>query len=71
VNKRSRNGGSWKVQLEKGFGNWTWTSEAVGVQVLIGLGILDDGTIDNSVNVGNGNVVLQIGASSIGMFPSI
>ncbi|KIR74150.1 calcium channel [Cryptococcus deuterogattii CA1014] len=56
--KSEKNGVTWGLQWSNGFGNWTLngTSEAQ-VNLLLGLGLGNDGRTLNTTGVGNGNVV--------------
>ncbi|ADV20414.1 calcium channel [Cryptococcus gattii E566] len=56
--KSGKNGVTWGLQWSNGFGNWTLngTSEAQ-VNLLLGLGLGNDGRTLNTTGVGNGNVV--------------
>lgn len=55
------------MKWSSGFGNWTLngTSETQ-VHLLLGLGLGNDGSTLNTTGVGNGNVVVQMGASTSG-----
>lgn len=65
--KSGKNGVTWGLQWSNGFGNWTLngTSEAQ-VNLLLGLGLGNDGRTLNTTGVGNGNVVVQMGISASG-----
>lgn len=65
--KSEKNGVTWGLQWSNGFGNWTLngTSEAQ-VNLLLGLGLGNDGRTLNTTGVGNGNVVVQMGISTSG-----
>lgn len=65
--KSGKNGVTWGLQWSNGFGNWTLngTSEAQ-VNLLLGLGLGNDGRTMNTTGVGNGNVVMQMGISTSG-----
>nr|KIR84607.1 calcium channel [Cryptococcus tetragattii IND107] len=56
--KSGKNGVTWGLQWSNGFGNWTLngTSEPQ-VNLLLGLGLGNDGRTLNTTGVGNGNVV--------------
>lgn len=65
--KSGKNGATWELAWSSGFGNWTLngTSETQ-VHLLLGLGLGSDGSTLNTTGVGNGNVVVQMGASTGG-----
>ncbi|UOH81487.1 hypothetical protein LQV05_004158 [Cryptococcus neoformans] len=65
--KSGRNGATWGLKWSSGFGNWTLngTSETQ-VHLLLGLGLGNDGSTLNTTGVGNGNIVVQMGASTSG-----
>ena len=70
--RNDRNGETWSLSWDLGFGNWTSTSASssggiVGVEILIGLGVLETGLMDSSLVIPQGNVVVQLGASGSGM----
>jgi len=57
----------WKLRWESGFANWTWTDGDVGANILVGLGLGDDGQVDyDAVPRDLGNVVVQVSISTLG-----
>ncbi|EIW69653.1 hypothetical protein TREMEDRAFT_62522 [Tremella mesenterica DSM 1558] len=63
-NKRSRSGITWELEWDRGFANWTSSSLSASVNLLIGLGLSDDGIDTSVITNADGNVVVQIGLSS-------
>lgn len=64
---RDDQGDVWRLQWDKGFGNWTYTAgegDVASARLLIGLGLMTDGKV-KSVE-GDGNMLVQIGVSGSG-----
>lgn len=64
---RDGQGDVWRLQWDKGFGNWTYAAEegdVTSARFLIGLGLQTDGRV-KAVD-GDGNVTVQIGVSGTG-----
>ncbi|WWC61161.1 uncharacterized protein I303_103741 [Kwoniella dejecticola CBS 10117] len=69
--KINKNGQSWKVALDRGFGNFSLNStDEVPVNVLFGLGLHDDGVTLDEVDV-SGRLVIQMDASEDGPLNSM
>ncbi|WWC69498.1 uncharacterized protein I206_103440 [Kwoniella pini CBS 10737] len=69
--KNNKNGQNWNIALDKGFGNYTLNStDQVPVNILFGLGLEDDGSTLDELDV-TGGIVIQMDASEDGPLHSI
>ncbi|WWD01423.1 hypothetical protein V866_008367 [Kwoniella sp. B9012] len=64
--RNNKNGNTWGITLDSGFGNWTFNStdsgQTVSVNVLFGLGLGDDGSTLDEMDV-EGGLIVQMSAS--------
>ncbi|WVW83117.1 hypothetical protein I302_105135 [Kwoniella bestiolae CBS 10118] len=71
--RNNKNGNTWNVVMDRGFGNWTMNNtlgDMASVNVLFGLGLENDGETLDEIDV-QGGVIVQMSASGDGPLNSI